>query len=219
VEEVQVGEHGSGRPVNGDKEATDAQVIRASVDDPAAFWPLFQRHYDPLFAFIARRLGPDAADDLATDVFLTAFTLRGRYDQRHADARPWLFGIAANVVRRHRRSETRRLRAYARHAGRARNENEDEGIERLDGLAAAPQLAKALASMTSGQRDVLLLIAWAELTPEEVARALHIPPGTVRSRLSRARARARLQLRTAMPDDDLDAPEHVREAVQWMTSS
>jgi len=198
---------------------TDAEVIGASIDDPAAFWSLFQRHYDPIFAFIARRLGPDAADDLATDVFLTAFTLRARYDQRHAEARPWLFGIAANMVRRHRRAETRRLRAYARHARRAGVAHEDDGVERLDGLAAAPQLAKALASMTTGQRDVLLLIAWAELTPEEVARALHIPPGTVRSRLSRARARARLQLRKAMPDDDTDAPEHVREAVQWTTSS
>jgi len=218
---MQVDEPGSDRPVNAG-EATDAQVIRASLDDPEAFWPLFRRHYDQIFAFIARRLGTDAADDLATDVFLTAFGLRARYDQRHADARPWLFGIAANVVRRHRRTETRRLRAYARHAGRAGVAHDDDGIERLDGLAAAPQLAKALAAMSSGQRDVLLLIAWAELTPDEVARALHIPPGTVRSRLSRARARARRQLSEVARDGrhrDGNEPTLEKEAAQWMTSN
>jgi RNA polymerase sigma-70 factor, ECF subfamily len=177
--------------------ATDAEVIRASIDEPKAFWQLFQRHYDSLFAFIARRLGRDAAEDLATDAFLKAFALRARYEQTRPDARPWLFGIAANLVRRHRRIEVRRLRAYARQAGRRSVEHDDDGVDRLNGRAAAPLLAKALASMPATQREVLLLVAWAELSPEEVARALHIAPGTARSRLSRARARARQVLREA----------------------
>jgi RNA polymerase sigma-70 factor, ECF subfamily len=188
--------------------ATDAEVICASIDEPKAFWHLFQRHYDSLFAFVARRLGRDAADDLATDVFLKAFALRARYDQSHSDARPWLFGIAANLVRRHRRSEVRRLRAYARQAGRPSVED-DDGVDRLDGRAAAPLLAKALASMPGNQRDILLLVAWAELSPEQVARALHIAPGTARSRLSRARARARQVLREATVEPH-DNPEPER---------
>jgi RNA polymerase sigma-70 factor (ECF subfamily) len=199
--------------------ASDAQVIRASIADPTAFWGLFQRHYDSLFVFIARRLGRDAADDLATDVFLEAFAVRARYDQRHPDARPWLFGIAANLVRRHRRSEGRRLRAIARQAGRPSVEHEDDAIDRLDGRAAVPLLAKALASMPGNQREVLLMVAWADLTPDEVARALHIAPGTVRSRLSRARARARRVLReAAVESQDNPGPEQAlqKEPMQWM---
>jgi RNA polymerase sigma-70 factor (ECF subfamily) len=197
-------------------DATDADIIRASVDEPEAFWPLFHRHYDSLFAFIARRLGRDAADDLASDAFLTAFSLRARYDQSHPDARPWLLGIAANLVRRHRRSEIRRLRAYARQAGRPSVEHEDDGSERVDGFAAAPLLAQALADMPANQREVLLLVAWAQLSPDEAARALHIAPGTARSRLSRARARARRVLRESEAHDS-PTPEARKEPIQWMT--
>ncbi|HEY1331184.1 MAG TPA: RNA polymerase sigma factor [Actinomycetota bacterium] len=201
--------------------ATDAQLIRASVGDPAAFWRIFERHYDALFAFLARRLGRDAADDLATDVFLTAFSQRDRYDQRHPDARPWLFGIATNLVRRHRRSEVRRFRAYAREAGRLDVEHDEDEADRLDSRAAGPALAKALASMPADQREVLLLVAWAGLSPDEVSRALNIAPGTVRSRLSRARARARHELRRDPYEDlDTDGPLPFRkEATTWMTSN
>jgi len=131
-----------------------------------------------------------------------------------------LYGIAANLLRRHRRTEGRRLRAYARHAGQPQD-GWDEADERLDSLAAGPQLARALASLRPDQREVLLLFAWADLGYEEIARALDVPVGTVRSRLSRARERVRDELASSRDDatetDDDTIP--VKEDVQWTTSS
>jgi RNA polymerase sigma factor (sigma-70 family) len=174
--------------------ATDAGVIAASMTDPQAFRELFERHFDALFTYFARRLGRDAADDLTAEVFLTAYGRRSTYDPACPDARPWLYGIAANLLRRHRRAELRRLRAHAREAGRSRDDGHDAVEERLDSRAAGPLLARALASMPAHQREALLLFAWAELSYEEIARALDVPVGTVRSRLSRARDRVRREL-------------------------
>jgi RNA polymerase sigma-70 factor (ECF subfamily) len=91
---------------------------RRLPERPAGLPRALLAHFDPLFTHFARRLCRDAADDLTAEVFLTAFDRRGRYDLAHPDARPWLYGIAANLLRRHRRTEVRRLRAYAREAGR-----------------------------------------------------------------------------------------------------
>jgi len=106
------------------------------------------------------------ADDLASEVFLTAFRRRASYDLGREDARPWVFGIGVNVVRDHRRSELRRLSAYARAV---------DG-DRADGPAAAdrldPALANALLCLSEGDRHVALLFAWAQLTYEEIAEAL-----------------------------------------------
>ena len=185
---------------------SDAEVIRASIQDPDAFRELFVRHYDALFSYFARRLGREAADDLAAEVFLRAFHLRARYDGSYPSARPWLYGIAANLLRRHRRTEERRLRAYARQAGERpaaqRVGWHEDTDERLDGEAAGPALAKALAALTADQREVLLLFAWADLSYEEIALALGVPVGTVRSRLSRARERVRHALAGDGPETD-----------------
>jgi RNA polymerase sigma-70 factor (ECF subfamily) len=135
------------------------------------------------------------ADELAAETFLQAFDGRGRYDVSRADARPWLFGIASNLLSLHRRREERRLRAFAR----AELVLEDvRGLEdvdrRLDAAAAGPVLAAALASLGDGDREVLLLYAWADLSYEEISVALRLPLGTVRSRLHRARERVRRDL-------------------------
>lgn len=166
----------------------DADLIADSLTDPRAFAPLFDRHYDAIAGFLRRRVDPALADELAAETFLQAFDARGRYDLGRPDAAPWLYGIAANLLRRHRRSEERRLRAYARAATRAADASPFEGAEeRLDAAASAAALATALASLGPGERDVLLLHAWTELSYEQIADALAIPVGTVRSRLHRAR--------------------------------
>src|SRR5690348_11576564 len=64
--------------------------------------------------YLARRVGGEAADDLAAEVFLAAFSQRHRYDAARECARPWLYGIATNLVGAHRRQEARYLRALAR---------------------------------------------------------------------------------------------------------
>jgi RNA polymerase sigma-70 factor (ECF subfamily) len=174
--------------------ATDAQIILACEEDPECFRDLFERHFAPVRAFLARRVGPELAEDLAVETFALAFRRRESYDARRASALPWLFGIAINLLRHHRRTERRKLIAYAR-SGVDPQPASDPGFEaaesRLEAQAAGPVLALALAKLRPVERDVLLLYAWADLTYSEIADALRIPVGTVRSRLSRARKQLR----------------------------
>lgn len=171
---------------------TDAALIARSLDAPLVFGAVFDRHYDFVHRYLARRVGSDVADDLASETFTTAFRVRAGYDIAHADARPWLLGIATNFVRHHRRAEVRRLRAYGRvEAAPAPGIEEDLVAARADATAAGPQIARALARIPDADRDALLLLAWADLTYDEIARALGIPIGTVRSRIHRARLRLR----------------------------
>jgi RNA polymerase sigma factor (sigma-70 family) len=173
---------------------TDAEAIEASRSDPPRFAVVFDRHFASLHRYLRRRVGKDLADELAAEAFARAFAGRNRYDTTtHPDARPWLFGIASNLLRRHARTERRRLVAYARTGVdpiSSASEVED-AAGRLDAKAAGPRIAAALATLGAGQREVLLLFAWAELSYEEIGRALRVPVGTVRSRLSRARSRMR----------------------------
>jgi RNA polymerase sigma factor (sigma-70 family) len=167
---------------------TDADVIRLSLTDHAAFALLFDRHYARLHRFVRARIGAGEADDLCSDVFLVAFRKRAAYDVTRADSLPWLFGIAVNLLRDHRRSELRRIAAYGRAAptsapAAVRNEL------RLDS-----DLARALLELSEEDRHLLLLFAWAQLSYEQLAETLELPLGTVRSRLSRVRARVRAQL-------------------------
>jgi RNA polymerase sigma-70 factor (ECF subfamily) len=171
--------------------STDAQVIAASASDPRSFAAIFDRHFADIDRYLARRVGASLADDLAADTFVVAFRSRARYDPAAPDARPWLFGIAANLLRRHWRTERRRLRAYARTGIDPLWEEADDADRRIDALAAGRALAGALASLSAAEREVLLLFAWADLSYDEIASALGIPVGTVRSRLSRGRARVR----------------------------
>ncbi len=118
-------------------------VIAASLSDPDRFTEIFERHFDAIYAFTARRLGRELADDVGATVFVEAFAARTRFERDRVDARPWLYGIATNVIHRHRRTEGRRLRAYAR--SQPPSDGEPVDLERrLDAAALGPQLATAL---------------------------------------------------------------------------
>jgi RNA polymerase sigma factor (sigma-70 family) len=175
---------------------SDAAIIAASVGDPQAFTELFERHFAAIDRWLHRRVGAPLAEDLAAETFTRAFDHRERFDRSYADARPWLFGIAANLVHDHRRTELRRLRALARVQRRdaATVDVAADADARADAAAAGPAIAAALADLRSEERDVLLLVAWAGLEYEEVATATGVPIGTVRSRLHRARQRLRIAL-------------------------
>ncbi|MEV4807024.1 sigma factor [Nonomuraea sp. NPDC049421] len=97
-----------------DMGADDATVIARSMDEPETFAILFDRHAPHLHGYVVRRLGPSAAEDVVARTFLIAFQRRGDYDRARPDAAPWLFGIASNVIGRHRRTETSLYRAYVR---------------------------------------------------------------------------------------------------------
>ncbi|HWI72748.1 MAG TPA: RNA polymerase sigma factor [Baekduia sp.] len=174
----------------------DAAILAASVGDPQAFGTLFERHFAAIHRWLHRRGGAPLAEDLAAETFTRAFDRRATFDGRYPDARPWLFGIAANLVHDHRRSELRRLRALARvERWEAGAEDVATGaVARADAAALGPAVATALADLRDEERDVLLLVAWAGLEYDEVAHATGVPIGTVRSRLHRARRRLRTAL-------------------------
>ena len=148
-----------------------------------AFEELFERQFDSLYGYLARRVGPELGRDLASETFTRAFAARKRYDPARGKARAWLFGIANNLLRRHYRDEERRLRAFARLDIRHEAAPPEE-----------PRLANALATLPREERDVLLLFAWGDLEYAGIATALGLPLGTVRSRLHRARAHVRAAL-------------------------
>ncbi|MCW3014215.1 MAG: polymerase, sigma-24 subunit, subfamily [Solirubrobacterales bacterium] len=174
---------------------TDADAILASVHDPYAFAPVFDRHFTAIHRYLAARLGSDVADELVAEVFERAFDARGRYDPAYPDAGPWLYGIATNLVHRRRRDERRRLAAYARLDRDATEPSPAQVVaERADASALAPAVAGALKALKRGDRDALLLVALADLSYEETARVLDVPVGTVRSRLHRARTTVRAAL-------------------------
>lgn len=151
-----------------------------------SFDAAFSEEFAPLHRYLARRVGASAADELAAETFAVAFRRWDRLDPARP-VRPWLYGIAANVLRHHWRKERRMLRAYARTGvDPVFVEDEPRGGTR--------ELADALAELRRDERDVLLLTAWAELTDAEIAEALGLPLGTVKSRLSRAREKLRNHL-------------------------
>ncbi|GGX65361.1 RNA polymerase sigma factor [Streptomyces fructofermentans] len=182
----------TGPPAPDPGDEHDGRVVARSLEHPELFARLYDRYAPDIHRYAARRLGGHAADDVTADTFLTAFRVRARYDVSRASARPWLYGIAAHLIGRQRRKEVRGLRALAR-TGRdpvAAGWVEDTA----DLVADRAPLADALAALSAADRHVLLLVAWADLTYQEVAEALGIPVGTVRSRLNRARRKVRAAL-------------------------
>ncbi|TML43978.1 MAG: RNA polymerase sigma factor [Actinobacteria bacterium] len=171
---------------------SDADLLRGSLGDPRRFAALFDRHAGVLFRFLIRRVGRDTADELLGETFRIAFERRSTFDGRQPSARPWLYGIATNLVARHRRTEARRLRATARLAGAATADSPADVVAAaVDAREVWPAVMAGIAELPDGERDALLLYVWEEMSYEEVALALEIPVGTVRSRLNRARGRLR----------------------------
>jgi RNA polymerase sigma factor (sigma-70 family) len=156
---------------------------------------LFEEHVRPLLRYCACRVGPDAAEDVVAETFLIAHAQVDRYDPTRASPLTWLYGIATNLVRRHRRTERRRLDGYARLASdEAEPGFADEATSRADADQIGRRIAHALSRLPARQRDVLLLHAIAELEYAEIAAALDIPLGSVQSSLHRARAKLRALL-------------------------
>jgi RNA polymerase sigma factor (sigma-70 family) len=180
----------------------DAALIAQSLRAPERFGVLFDRHAPAIYRYITRRLGRDSADDLVAETFLAAFRQRGRYDRAHADARPWLYGIATRLIGRYRRDEVRIFRAIARTGvDPAAEPIADQVTNRVAAQAGSRELAAAIAALPPAYRDVLLLIA-SGLGYQETATALGVPVGTISSRLLRARQRVRALIGDPMQADD-----------------
>jgi RNA polymerase sigma-70 factor (ECF subfamily) len=168
---------------------SDAAAIAASLDDPRRFGDIFDRHATVVYRYLARRVDVDDAEGLLSDVFRIAFEKRGMYDCARPNARPWLYGIATNLIAHHRRSEARRMRATARLLAQRHDATDpaEQLVTSVDATQLWPHVADALGKLPTEERDALVLYVWEELSYDEIAAALGIPVGTVRSRLNRAR--------------------------------
>jgi RNA polymerase sigma-70 factor (ECF subfamily) len=190
---------------------TDAALVGASLTRPDLFAQIFQRHFGAIHNYLARRVGTPLADDLAALTFTVAFERRRTFDAGSANARPWLYGIATNLLRNHLRAEQRLLHTIARLPVDELVEeplDSDRALARIDASFASARIAAVLEQLEPEHRDVLLLFAWAQLSYEEIARTLGIPAGTVASRLARVRA----ELRSRLTDvaDAAAQPSHLR---------
>ena len=175
-------------------EAADAAAIARSVDEPAAFAEVFERHFSLVYRFLSLRAGEQSAADLASETFVIAFRRRTDYDLNRPDARPWLLGIAANLARGQHRRERRRRETLLR-LGRERPlEPQDNALARLDADANSESMRAAVAELAPDERDLLLLFACVGLSYDEIAEALSLPIGTVRSRIHRLRHKLRERL-------------------------
>jgi RNA polymerase sigma factor (sigma-70 family) len=164
---------------------SDAELIgRSLAGDGEAFMEVIRRHEVAVGTYLARRAGREAAEDLLGDVWMAAFESRRTYDRSFAGARPWLYGVALNRLRRYWRSRP------------AEDLMPDMTIlangwdpwpavdARVDTQAV---LRAALARLGPEEREVLTLVAWEDLTVADAARVLGLPAGTARRLLHQAR--------------------------------
>ena len=174
----------------GGRVSDDALAAARVRCDPEVFTEVYDCYFRAIYLYVAARLGTGPAEDVAAETFAVAFGQRARFDPARGGLRPWLFGIATNLVARYRRAEARRYRALARAPDMPSvGSHEDRVVAKVAARRLLPQLLAALAALSQGERDVVLLVAVSQLSHEEVAQALGISAGTVGSRLSRARKR------------------------------
>ena len=170
---------------------TDGEAIRASLHTPEAFEPVFDRHYGAIYTYLARRVGPDTAGELASEVFTIAFARRHSFEPDAENARPWLYGIAGNLARHQARTWRRRRRAKQRATGDNVIWLDPDAEDRIHAGRVRHVLIDAISKLQPTEREPLVLHALSDLSYREVAAALDIPVGTVRSRLARARRQVR----------------------------
>jgi RNA polymerase sigma factor (sigma-70 family) len=171
----------------------DGEVVRRSIDEPAAFEEVFHRHYDAVLRYARQRVGHDVGEEIAARTFVIAFSRRAVYDARRPSARPWLMGIATNLVRHHNRDERVHIAALTRLPIDPDVASVDDP-DRLDAERLRPFLLEALMDLSPRDREPFILLAIGDLTYQQIAEALGIPLGTVRSRLHRARTLLRERL-------------------------
>lgn len=172
---------------------SDALIIGASLEEPRRFEEIFDRHYETVRRYAQRTVGPDAGEEVAAQTFLEGFAHRDTFDPAYSSARPWLLGIATNLIRHHARSERVHWSAIKRMTVE-RDEVDPADVDGLDAARQAPAIVAALATLDENDREVFLMYALGELTYPEVAEAMGIPVGTVRSKIFRVRRALRERL-------------------------
>ncbi len=165
--------------------------LRARAGDADAFGELFDSCAKAVYNHAFRLIGDwSAAEDVMAQTFLEAWRSRERIAADGGSLRPWLLGIATNLARGHRRASRRHVAALLR-LGPAPDSPDfsDDVTGRLDDADRIAALLRSLCRLQPDELEVLALCAWSGLSYPEAAEALGVPVGTVRSRLSRARAK------------------------------
>jgi len=190
----------------------DAGIVRASLRDPSRFGEIFDRYADDILRYVSARLGSDLAEDVTAETFLAAFRARARYDVSRPNARPWLYGIAIRQIGKHARAERRYRDALSRvHAEKVAADFGDQVADRVTAEQLRPRLSAVLSGLPRQDRELLLLVAWTDLTYEESAQALGVSVSAVKSRLHRVRRRTRAalgQVNPALASDEVDITPH-----------
>lgn len=185
-------------------------LLRARVraGDPEAFRELFDEHAGAIYRYAFRSAGEAAtAEDVVAQTFLEAWRLRSRVLTEGESLEPWLYGIATNVLRNSRRS-VRRFRAALERFPIPEPDPDivDELADRVGEQEELAAARAALRALRAGEREVVALCVWSGLSYADAAEALGVPVGTIRSRLSRAKARLQkvaqkeLRLMRAIPE-------------------
>jgi RNA polymerase sigma-70 factor (ECF subfamily) len=168
-------------------EGSDGQIIQRSIDEPALFEEIFDRHYEIVRAYAQRRLGVDDGEEIAATTFELAFVQRERFNDRtSATARPWLIGIANNLVRGHLRHAGVERRHMPVAISISMSETEPN-LDAIDAQRRIPEINAALSELSEQDRETFLLVILGELSYADVAGIVGVPVGTVRSRVNRAR--------------------------------
>ncbi|MFJ4674402.1 MULTISPECIES: RNA polymerase sigma factor [unclassified Kitasatospora] len=185
-----------------------SQRARLRAGEQTALGELFDEHAQALYGYALRALGDwAAAEDVVSLTFLEAWRLRGKLREDGESVRPWLFGIATNVLRNTARAGRRHRAAMARLPEREPVPDfAEELVTRLDDHAQLAAVQRALAGLRRGEREVFRLCVWVGLDYASAAEALGVPVGTVRSRLSRARARLRALAERELTEDREPGP-------------
>jgi RNA polymerase sigma factor (sigma-70 family) len=142
---------------------TDAEIFQRSIRDPDAFREIFERHASTVHAYARKRIGMTAGEEILAQTFLTAFEKRARFDLSYESARPWLLGIATNIIRHHLREEREHLTALGK-MFREQPEEPVDDVARLDAQRMKPALSAALLALSADDRETFLLLALGLLT-------------------------------------------------------
>jgi RNA polymerase sigma-70 factor (ECF subfamily) len=164
------------------------------------FATLYEQHYGAVHAYASRRVGADAADEIAAETFLIAWR---RSDAVPDEPLPWLYGVARNVALRQYEATRRQTRA------REAAQRERSAPAHFD-AAADPAVWEAWDRLRPADREVLALVAWEELSVAEAARVLGCPAPQFSVRLFRARRRLE-RLLASSPEASSSEPSEPTE--------
>ncbi|MEU6352801.1 sigma-70 family RNA polymerase sigma factor [Streptomyces sp. NPDC047072] len=172
-------------------EPAEPERARIRTGDRAAFAELYDRHARAVYNHALRLTGNwSQAEEAMSETFLAAWRTRATVDEEGGSLRPWLLGIATHKAHNVNRGLRRRLAFLARSPEpRPVADFAEETAGRIDDARRLAVVHRALGRLGRQDREVFALCVAAGLDYRQAAEALGIPVGTVRSRLSRARAR------------------------------